>query len=199
MQLHLNKTSPYARVARITALELGLDNQLTLCWSDPWTDEPALVAVNPASRVPTLITDQGIAISESLLIAQYLDSLDGQGRLLPATNLAEVLHKAGLGQGLIDAAFNTVIARKYLGEDADESVLGQRRLRAIIRSLSTLERMFGAPTATRIDLGDIVIGVALAYLDFRLAEIDWQATCPALADYQARLLERDSFIQTGFN
>lgn len=35
MQLFLNRTSPYARVARIVALKKGLTSNLLLLWSDP--------------------------------------------------------------------------------------------------------------------------------------------------------------------
>ncbi|WGI24253.1 hypothetical protein QEN58_13010 [Halomonas alkaliantarctica] len=66
-----------------------------------------------------------------MLIAVSLDSVSPNPPMLPAANLAEVLHLAGLGQNLMDAAFTTVIARKHYGNEIDESELGQRRSRAI--------------------------------------------------------------------
>jgi glutathione S-transferase len=81
MQLLLNQTSPYARVARLTALEAGLGDRLELVWSDPWNEDAQLLAANPVNKVPVLITDEGIALSETLLICVYLHQRAGGGPL----------------------------------------------------------------------------------------------------------------------
>ena len=83
MQLFLNATSPFARVARIAALEKGLAERVQLVWSDPWNHDPALLAVHPQLRIPVLVTDEGQAIAESLLIAQYLDQIGTGPALVP--------------------------------------------------------------------------------------------------------------------
>lgn len=199
MELYLNATSPYARVVRVVALEKGLMERITLRWCDPWSDEPALLAVNPLGRIPALVTDDGVRLSEAPLIAQYLDSLSPLPSLLPPARLPEVLSRAGLGQGLMEAAFNTVITRKHQGAEADQTLLGQRRLRAIARALATLETEPGThPDADLPTLGDISIAVALAYLSFRMAEIDWQAAHPALALWQQQISQRPSLQATAF-
>lgn len=198
MELYLNRTSPYARVARIAALEKGLEHRLALRWSDPWSDEAALLRANPAGRVPVLVTDDGDAIAESLLIASYLDAQSASCPLLPQAGLARTFQLAGLGQGLIDAAFTTVIMRKHHGPEVDQSVLGQRRGRAIARLLSALEPLLARRDAAAPTLGDIVVGVALDYLAFRLPEIDWQAQHPGLAAHYRQLRERPSFATTAF-
>lgn len=198
MKLHLNATSPYARVARIVALEKGLGERLSLCWSDPWSDEAALLEANPVGRVPVLVTDDGGTIAESLLIAQYLDGLSDASPLLPRAGLARALHLAGLGQGLMDAAFNTVIMRKHHGREADQSVLGQRRLRAIERTLAVLERTYPQKEESAFSLGDIVAGVALDYLAFRMPETGWQDKHPSLRGSYSQLMRRPSFMETAF-
>lgn len=197
MQLHLNATSPFARVARIVALEKGIE--LELCWSDPWSDQAELLAVNPLARVPVLVCDDGESIGESLLIALHLDSLSSRTPLLPAARQAAVLHLAGQGIGLMEAAFNRVIARKHEGAAAEQSLLGQRRLRAIERTLAALEGDWPARASEQISLGDIVIAVALDYLAFRLPELDWPARFPALRQCHARLAARKSFSSTVFS
>ncbi|QJQ95126.1 MULTISPECIES: glutathione S-transferase N-terminal domain-containing protein [Halomonadaceae] len=200
MQLYLNATSPFARVARIVAMEKGLAEAVTLCWCDPWSDDASLLAANPVGRVPTLVTDEGTALSEALLIAQYLDATGEGESLLPPTRLGRVLSLAGLGQGLMEAAFNTVIARKHNGPEVDASNLGQRRLWAIPRILQRLEDTMNEapPKPPRLTLGDIVVGVALEYLSFRLPEFDWAADHAALAGWHTVLIGRDSFRATAF-
>ncbi len=199
MQLYLNQTSPYARVARIVAMEKGLLDQVELTWVDPWREDDALLAVNPASRIPVLTTDDGEAISEALLIALYLDEQGASNRLVPAPEQGRVLALAGRGQALTDAAFSTVIGRKFEGEEADETVLGQRRLVAIRRLLADLAHRVDAPVMEMpLNLGHIVVAVALDYLDFRLPELAWRDRNPSLAFWADRILERDSFVQTAF-
>ncbi|WP_286977976.1 glutathione S-transferase N-terminal domain-containing protein [Pseudomonas sp.] len=201
MELYLNATSPYARLVRIVLLEKGLMDAVTLKWCDPWADDADLLKANPAGRIPALMTEEGTTLSESMLIAMYLDSLDNVKPTPPMlpTPLSDVLHLAGLGQNLMDAAFTTVIARKHYGPEIDQSELGQRRARAMQRLLKQLNsELSGNPTAASIHLGDIAIAVALEYLAFRLPEIRWKEAHPQLAAWHAAVTARTSFQQTTF-
>ncbi|MGP9666298.1 glutathione S-transferase N-terminal domain-containing protein [Halomonas sp. AOP22-C1-8] len=178
MELYLNATSPYARLVRIVLLEKGLSDAVTLKWCDPWEDDPVLLKANPAGRIPALVTEEGTTLSESMLIAIYLDSAYPEKPVLPTSHLAEVMHLAGLGQNLMEAAFTTVIARKHNGNEVDNSVLGQRRSRAIQRLLSQLNSELGEAPVDAINLGEIAVAVALDYLSFRLPEVAWRAEYP---------------------
>ncbi|ABI57277.1 glutathione S-transferase family protein [Alkalilimnicola ehrlichii MLHE-1] len=199
MELYLNATSPYARVVRIAALEKGLETAITLQWCDPWSDDPRLLAVNPAARVPALVTDEGHTLSESLLIVHHLDAVGPGPDLVPQAGRSETLQQTGWGQGLMEAAFQTVIARKHQGAAADESVLGQRRLRAIDRTLAALaDHGMDQPGTNTVTLGGIVVAVALDYLLFRLPEVAWQDRHPALARWHDEMSNRSSFLRTRF-
>ncbi|MBE0505127.1 MAG: glutathione S-transferase N-terminal domain-containing protein [Marinospirillum sp.] len=194
MKLYLNATSPYARFVRVVALEKGLKPELV--WVDPWSNDPALLAVNPALRVPALETDAGLCLSESMLIALHLEQEGATPQLLPKEMQDQVLQLMGWGQGLTDAAFNTVIARKHQGSAVDQSELGKRRLAAITHTLQQLEHQ--AARLEQLNLGSLLVAVALDYLSFRLPEIQWQKHYPMLADWQQTLLQRDSFKSTAF-
>ncbi|ODC02923.1 hypothetical protein BFW38_04515 [Terasakiispira papahanaumokuakeensis] len=199
MELYLNKTSPYARVARICAIEKQLDPQVNLIWVDPWADDKALLTANPNSKIPVLVTDEGEAISESLLIASYLDSLSPANSLLHTPHYADVLALSGLSQGLTDAAFTTVINRKHLGKESDLTVLGERRQKAITRGLQRLEDKVDTDVMRgEINLGQIITIVALSYIDFRLPERQWQHQHPHLANWATGLSERPSTTTTAF-
>ncbi|MGS2742484.1 glutathione S-transferase N-terminal domain-containing protein [Halomonas sp. LS-001] len=199
MQLFLNATSPYARLVRILLLEKGLTDSVSLNWCDPWADDEALLAANPAGRIPALVTDDGTTLSESVLIAVYLDGISPREPMMPASRLAEVLHQAGLGQNLMDAAFTTVIARKHYGAEIDQSELGQRRQRAIQRITQQLSNeLHESQRAPSITLGEIATAVALDYLVFRLPEVNWKEEYPALREWHAAVTSRESFQQTAF-
>lgn len=99
----------------------------------------------------------------------------------------------------MDAAFNVVIGRKHGGNEVDTTLLGQRRLKAIERTLITLNAhpsvLAGSAQRT---LGAITVAVALAYISFRLPAFDWQNRYPTLHAWQAKVVEGESFALTEF-
>ena len=198
MQLFLNTTSPFARVARIAALEKGLAERVQLVWSDPWNHDPALLAVHPQLRIPVLVTDEGQAIAESLLIAQYLDQIGTGPALVPPAQCAAVLAQASVGYGLMEAAFAVVIARKYQGTEADASVLGQRRLAALGRTLAQLEQTPPRPVGADFGLDQITVAVGLEYVRFRLPALLPAETTPRLHAWLEAARQRPSLHATRF-
>lgn len=199
MQLFLNATSPFARVARVAALEKGLTDQLELVWSDPWNQDPALLAAHPQLRIPVLVTPEGQAISESLLIAQYLDHIGSGPALVPADQATAVLARTSVAYGLMEAAFSVVIARKYDGATvADASVMGQRRLAAIARVLAQLE---SAPPAQQapLTLDVLCTAVAVDYVRFRLPQLMPAAHYPQLHTWLQQALQHPHLHATRFD
>lgn len=55
MKLFYANTSPYARKCRIVAAEKGLDDRIDFVLCNPFEAAPALKAVNPLSKVPSLV------------------------------------------------------------------------------------------------------------------------------------------------
>ena len=208
MQLLANTTSPYVRIARVAMIEKGLDVEPTLV--DPWADDPRLRAANAASRVPTLITDDGTPLTESLLIVQWLEHsrpAPGWPSLLGG-DAAAVLSRAGIALGVIDAAVHTIIIRKVTAPLLfDETPIGLRRQRTMAEGMQRLEALAkggamggaaggaagaaGAPT-----LDAICAVVALDYLRFRFDGQPWLHALPALDALSALLGQRPAFAQT---
>lgn len=200
MQLLANTTSPYVRIARVAMIEKGLNIEPTIV--DPWADDPRLRAANAATRVPTLITDDGVPIAESLLIVQWLEHT----RPAPAspsllgTDAAGVLSRAGMALGVIDAAVHTIIIRKVTAPVLfDETPVGLRRRRTMDEGMQRLDSLAasgiisstGAPT-----LDAIAAVVAIDYLRFRFDGQAWLPAMRALDALSAALRQRASFSQT---
>lgn len=199
MQLFLNTTSPFARLARVAALEKGLIDQLELIWCDPWNNDPALLAVHPLGRIPVLLTDSGHAIAESQLIVQYLDHTGTGPALVPPAQSATILAATSVPYGLMEAAFQLVIARKYEGAvQADTSVMGQRRLAAIARALTHLETAPSAPCCTAPTLDQLTTAVAVDYVRFRLPQCLSPKHHPLLHAWLDHALARESLRSTAF-
>lgn len=198
MKLYLNKTSPYARLVMVVAHEKGLAERIALAWTDPWADAAELIAANPFSRVPTLVTDDGQAIVDSACICDYFDEAGGGRRLLPAAGAErlQALRKYGLGRGLIDAAFGVTIERRFHDPSA-KVVLAERWLTAVMRALESLDRDDALLRATEApDLGDLAIGVGLSYTEFRLPEVRWKPVFNHLRGWHERLSARQSMRQS---
>lgn len=197
MQLYLNKTSPYARLAFVTAHETGVAARLQTIWLEPWNDPPELLAVNPLAKVPALLTDDGTALIESSLICDYLVMVSRRETLLPSTlpARAQTLHRLGLGRAAIDCAFGVVIARRF--NNGADTTLSQRWLHALPRATAALE-ISGAARAAAPDpdLGDLAVAVAFDYMDFRLPELGWRARAPKLATFVDRIRARPSMQAT---
>ena len=199
MKLFLNATSPYARLVRIVILEKALAEQVQLCWCDPWSDDPDLLSHNPVGRIPALVCDDGVALSESLLIARYLDEVGEGDGLQPVACRTDDLRLMGLAQGLMDMAFSAVISQKHLDNKANQAEFSQRRWRAIPRILDRLESvMAGKHEPFSLTLGGIGVAVALDYLLFRLPELAPLGSRPALADWHGQVVRRPSFAATVF-
>ncbi len=200
MQLLANTTSPYVRIARIAMIEKGLVIEPTIV--DPWADDARLRDANAATRVPTLVLDDGTPLAESLLIVHWLE------RTRPAPDWpdllgrdsAGVLSRAGIALGVIDAAVHTIIIRKVTAPVLfDETPVGLRRRRTMAEGMARLEAIAartplwkeGAPT-----LDAITAVVATDYLRFRFADAQWLPALPALDAMSRELRGRDSVAQT---
>src|SRR3977135_4650373 len=95
MKLAYSAASPYVRKVNACAIARGIDKQIER-WKVGTTD-PALLAFNPLSKVPTLITDDGAMLYDSPVICEYLDSVGSAPKLFPAAGPPRL--KGNLQQG----------------------------------------------------------------------------------------------------
>ena len=200
MQLLANTTSPYVRIARVSMIEKGLNVEPTIV--DPWADDARLRAANAATRVPTLITDEGIPLTESLLIVQWLEHTRPapDWPSLLGGDAAGVLSRAGIALGVIDAAVHTIIIRKVTAPVLfDETPVGLRRQRTMAEGMARLEAVAARGELTASDaprLDTVCAVVALDYLRFRFEGQSWMPLMPALDALSLSLRQRTSFAQT---
>lgn len=195
MKIFYNQTSPYARKVRIVVLEKNLNSSVEMVDIDPWADPAELVAATPLSKVPALVTDQGLTLTESDTIVRYLEELHPRPALLPMwfAERSEVAARMGLLQGLIDAAFDAVIEKRRPAAQqwADWVMRQHRALERGLPVVAAWER-----PADRFDLGDVSLACLLGYLDFRIPQMKWRASQPALAEWFDRISQRPSVMAT---
>lgn len=198
MKLIASLTSPYARKIRIVLAEKTLPFELVL--DSPWDAGTRVPERNPLGKIPVLIADDGEAFFDSPVVAAYLETLDSALKLVPDEPLAavRVRQTEALADGLCDAAVTIRLESMRPAEVRDEANIA-RQTGKVLRALDALEARLGSDSwfnGEAMQLGDIAVGVALGYVDFRLTALDWRTTRPALAAFAARLYARPSFAST---
>jgi glutathione S-transferase len=191
MHLLINTTSPYTRIARIALAEKGLTDVTTEV-VDPWGDTPKLLQANSAGRVPTLIADDGRALTESLLIVLWLEHRRPEPSLL-GVDATRAVERAGIAMGVIDAAVHTLIGRKVTDGGFDEAPVGLRRRRSMIDGMSRLETDPPGWDGGTPPIDAVAAVVALDYIDFRFPRAPWLPALPRLQALAAQLAARPSF------
>jgi len=204
MQLLANTTSPFVRIARIAMIEKGLEIEPTTV--DPWADDARLREANAATRVPSLVLDNGIPLTESLLIVQWLEATrpapQWPSLLGDAQRIAGVLSRAGIAIGAIEASVHTIITRKVTAPVLfDETPVGLRRRRTMVEGMQRLEavaaEMVGSHPAAQAPTLDVVCAVVLYdYQQLRYGDQPWLPATPALKALAEAVRARPSFAQT---
>ncbi len=198
MQLHYAAASPFVRKVLVVAQECGLGERIEAVARQvsPVAPEDALNQDNPLGKIPCLVADEGVALYDSAVICQYLDSLGG-GRLLPASGPARwlVLRREALADGIMDAAVGTRYETFLRPEALRWPAWIEGQQGKVRRALDALEAEAGG-FGTAVDLGTIAVACALGYLDLRFAADEWRAGRPALAAWHEAFAARPALRAT---
>ena len=196
MKLYGSPTSPYVRKARVLIHEKKLPVEFV--HEDPWAADSAIRQRNPLGKVPALEIDRDNYLFESALVVHYLDHIDGKPLAPkdPASYWQSQWWQA-LGNGIIDAAVARVLeTRRPEGKQMPEKLA--REEARIQRAVALAETRLGGGTclvSSRFTLADIVMGVALQYVDFRYPHA-WREAAPKLGKWHGGIVERKSFRET---
>ena len=196
MRLRHSPSSPFVRKVMVALHETGLIDQVTLesGATTPFDSNPEVVAINPLGKIPCLVTPEGEGIYDSTVITRYLYGLHGGEKLYP-TGAAEIptLVLEATGNAMMEAGIAVVYEGRLReeGKRSEEWMAAQRA--KIARALDALE---GRKFADKLDIGQIALGCALGYLDFRFEAWDWRSGRPGLAAFARRMAKRPSFEAT---
>ena len=193
MKLYYSPTSPYVRKVVACAIACGIDKRITRVTTNPHDSPPELLADNPLSKVPCLVTGDGLALFDSPVICEYLDYV-GTGSLFPPQGPLRwrALKLQAIGDGIMDAA---VGRRGEMGRphEAARATAMARQAEAVRRALDKLEAI---PLADHLDIGTITVACALGYLDLRFADDAWREGRPQLAGWYAAVQQRPEIAGT---
>lgn len=198
MKLHWSPRSPFVRKVMVFAHETGLVGRLELVRSFVAMTQPnaALMKDNPLSRIPTLITDDGLALYESSLICEYLDSLHPGPKMIPADPKLRwpALRWHALGEGMTEIL--VLWRNEIMRPEGRSAPIADAFELKINNALDLLEREVDALARAPFGIGQIGVATALSYMDFRFADRSWRKAHPKLAAWFEPIHARPSFQAT---
>ncbi|NNU67403.1 MULTISPECIES: glutathione S-transferase [unclassified Rhizobium] len=181
MKLLCSPASPYSNKVRMAAHFLGLEvNAIRV---DTNTGPAILVDNNPLGKIPTLLTDDGISIYDSVAIMHYFDRLT-KGGLYPSKNGkrtdAEILE--ALCDGICDCLLAIVYERRFRDEEKVHQPWIDRQWK---KATSGLAHLSANPpkTGKKLNGGHFALAATLDYLELRFKD-QWEADHAPLIDWQ---------------
>ncbi len=198
MKLIASLTSPYVRKIRIVLAEKKIDCDLVL--DSPWVEGNQVAAVNPLGKIPVLVLDDESTLYDSRVIAEYLDTMAPNNRLIPASGRERISVKRweALADGVLDAAVAAFLEAKR--PDGERSPAWIERQRGKVdQALKVMSDDLGEQAwchGSSLSLADIAVGCALGYVSFRLGDIRWSEQYPNLAQLYKKLMQRSAFAET---
>ena len=200
MKLRYSPTSPFVRKVMVTAIETGLLGRIEKIPTTvlPTRPNEDVARENPLVKVPALTTDDGLVLYDSPVICEYLDHLDGGARLFPPPGPARwiALRQQALGDGMLEAAilarYESIRPEEHRWPDWTDAQL--RKVRGALGALEieVQQSLLRGP----LTIGQVTIGCALGYLDFRYGHEPWRPKQPQLGRWYDDFAERPSMRQT---
>lgn len=198
MKLYHSPTSPYVRKVMVLLAETGQQDDVTLvpAAGTPVDAGSLPLAQNPLGKIPALERPEGPALYDSPVICRYLDDRAG-GRLYPAApRLWDTLVLEATADGIVDAAILMVYEWRVRPETARFEPWVEGQWAKVARSLDAIEGRWMSHLAGPLDMGQVAVGCALGYLDFRHGDRNWRGACPALAAWYEGFAARPSMQAT---
>ncbi len=197
MKLLTNPASPFGRKVKVAALETGLFERLELhnLQTSAVAPDSALLTANPLGKIPCLVLDDGAALYDSRVIAEYLDTLHDGPSLFPVEGRWQVLRLQALGDGLADAALLARYETLLRPEPLRWPAWAEGQLAKAGLALDDLEDKVGQ-LGEQPHIGSIAVACGLGYLDLRHPALGWREGRPGLTGWFERFAARPSMQRT---
>lgn len=204
MKLFRTPASPFVRKVMVSIIELGLMDRVELVstrWPHAWATEtvafaPDFAAATPVGRIPALVTDDGLRLTDSQVICEYLDAEYGGHRLLPKAGPARwrAMEAVAIANACLEAQILRRAETLRHPPERSDAFIAKMQARGL-RCFAALDAMtdrFGAEA----DLMQITAGAACGFVDWRYGHDDWRRVAPRLGAWYEGFRRRPSMVET---
>jgi glutathione S-transferase len=207
MKLYTTPASSFVRKCTVTIRELGILDKFELVptrWPHTWGTHTVpfradFADASPVGRIPALVTDDGIRLTDSSVICDYLNAEFGGYRLCPAAGKERwrVQSVISIANAVLESqAFRRAETlrqksdkpHEYSQDFVDKMIARQDRC---YRVLDGMVRDFPSTP----DLGQIALGAACGISDFRFHDV-WRPHYPRIAEWYEVFRQRPSMRAT---
>ena len=196
MELLGSPASPFVRKVCVMIAEAGIaDVPLVQVTASPLGGEDRLNAANPLGKIPALIRPDAPTLYDSRVITRFLDAQYGAG-FYPEARLWDVLTIEATADGIMDAAVGLTYERRFRPAEIQFAQWMDGQWTKIARALDVLEGQWLSHLNGPLDMGQIAVGSALGYLDFRHDDRGWRNGRDALAAWYAAFANRPAMQAT---
>lgn len=198
MRLYHAPASPFVRKVMVLLHEAGAADRVEIVPVSGTPLDPGSLPVdrNPLGKIPALERPDGPTLYDSRVICRFLDDLLGAGLYPAAPHLWDTLVLEATADGIAEAAVLMRYEEHVRPAESRSPEWVEAQWAKAARALAAVEARWMSHLRGPLDIGQIALGCALGYLDFRHAGRDWQAGHPALADWWAAFSARPALRET---
>jgi len=197
MKLLYQTHSPYARKVLVAAHEMGLAPRLEVIHHEtsPTWRNAEVFALNPLGKVPVLVLDDGLALFDSDVICEHLDSLHKGRKLIPGESRARLLslRLQALAQGLCDAGIAVRHETERRPAPYRYPAMRDGQIEKLTAAYDFVERE--ESLSGPVCIGQVALATALSWLAFRGLPA-FEPGRPRLAAWYRDFLDRPSMLAT---
>ena len=191
--------SPFCRKVRLVLAEKKVE--VDLIEERPWEKRLDFLRMNPAGKVPVLVTDKGLAIAESRAITGWLEDTIPEPPLMPVR--AEARAEVRRLVAWFDDKFQREVTENLLYERVTKRLsrtgypdgqclkAGTRNLRVHLDYVTYLLESNNWLAGSRMTIADLTAAAHISCLDYT-GDVPWD-DYPAVRDWYAVMKSRPCF------
>ena len=191
--------NPFCRKVRLALLEKRIAFEMRT--ENVWERREEFLALNPTGEIPVLIEENGIALSGSDVIVEYLDEIQTEPSLFGTTPLERA--EARRLVYWFDHKFNIEVTenlvtekmmKRFLGLGEPDSQIvraGHANIHTHLNYISYLVDRRNWLAGDNLTIADLAASAHLSTIDY-LGDVPWN-DYPAARDWYSRIKSRPSF------
>lgn len=191
-RLVLRTAAPSPLGHKVQVVAALLDITLVVVSANTLDADDSLRQQNPLGKIPVLLREDGSALYDSRVIAEFLVTISGTDSLIPREPAAriDVLRWQALSDGMADAAILIYSEFQWRPEAVRHVPWIRHQAGKVQRALHHVERASAQVSTSRPDLGGVSLACTLGYLEVRFGRSlreHWPLTFRWLDEFAERV------------